>query len=97
MSKNHFPEDIDSFLDKFSESQLKQLHHKIIDRLNLQRKLQTLKAMSEFNPGDHISFDHSDTTYFGEVIKLNKKTVSIETEDGEFWNISPHVLTNHSN
>jgi len=37
-------------------------------------------------------FDESGNRVDGTVIRLNKKTVTIKTESGMEWRVSPHFL-----
>jgi hypothetical protein len=46
-----------------------------------------------FSPGDQVCFDlASRGKQFGTLVRFNKKTVTIITESGQQWNISPHLL-----
>jgi hypothetical protein len=49
--------------------------------------------MMEFNIGETVSFSppgRGEVT--GILVKYNKKTVTVLTEDGQKWNVSPHLL-----
>jgi hypothetical protein len=49
--------------------------------------------MLGFNLGERVSFQPDGRPeIFGIIIKYNKKTVSIITENGEHWNVSPVYL-----
>ena len=48
----------------------------------------------EFNVGDKVSFEPMDhDKQIGTLVKYNKKTVTVITEQGEHWNVSPHLLS----
>ncbi|MCP4481915.1 MAG: hypothetical protein GY817_03765, partial [bacterium] len=46
-----------------------------------------------FKKGEFVSFEHNNRYVIGIVIKINIKTVSVKTEDGEVWRVSPSFLT----
>ena len=49
--------------------------------------------MLEFRVGDRVSFDPDGRpTLFGVLVRYNKKTVTILTEGGEQWNVSPSLI-----
>lgn len=50
--------------------------------------------MMEFNVGEKVSFTPSGREeVIGILVKYNKKTVTVLTEDGQKWNVSPHLLS----
>jgi hypothetical protein len=49
--------------------------------------------MMTFNIGETVSFSppgRGELT--GILVKYNQKTVTVVTEDGQKWNVSPHLL-----
>ena len=51
------------------------------------------KEMMEFNVGERVAFHPpGQGVLVGLLIKYNKKTVTVLTEDGQKWNVSPHLL-----
>jgi len=46
-----------------------------------------------FHPGKKVSFVHKRQKIYGEVTKTNQKSVSVKTDDGHNWNVSPGLLT----
>ena len=49
--------------------------------------------MMQFNLGDNVSFEHSAYgLVFGTLVKFNKKTVTVITENQQKWNVSPRML-----
>jgi hypothetical protein len=50
--------------------------------------------MMQFSPGDHVCFEPPGRgKQFGTLVKHNKKTVTVITESGQKWNVSPHLLS----
>jgi hypothetical protein len=80
-------------IDKLSYDELVELNHKIVERLKFLDTMHTHKEMMRFNPGDQVCFDPPGREkQFGTLVKYNKKTVTVITESGQKWNISPHLL-----
>jgi len=53
----------------------------------------TYHALAKFSLGDKVSFtNNGGETVAGIVVRVNKKTVSIHTDDHQHWNVSPHLL-----
>jgi hypothetical protein len=49
--------------------------------------------MMQFHPGARVSFDSPrDERLSGTVMKFNRKTLTVVTDNGQRWNISPHLL-----
>ncbi|MBW2641561.1 MAG: hypothetical protein JRE10_15750, partial [Deltaproteobacteria bacterium] len=54
----------------------------------------THKEMMQFSPGDQVCFEAPGRNkQFGTLVKYNKKTVTVITESGQKWNVSPHLLS----
>lgn len=81
-------------IDSISYDDLIELNHKIVERLKFLDSMHTHKEMMQFSPGDQVCFElPSRGKQFGTLVKYNKKTVTIITESGQQWNISPHLLS----
>lgn len=88
------PAFIEREIPKLNEHQLRLLNQRIVERLKLMTKAKALNALSKFNLGDVVSFDHYDETIKGRITRINQKTVSVITEDDRHkWNVSPNFLT----
>ena len=81
-------------IDAMSYDELVALNHKIVERLKFLDSMHTHKEMMQFSPGDKVSFEPSGRgKQFGTLTKYNKKTVTVITESGQKWNVSPHLLS----
>ena len=50
--------------------------------------------LARFSVGNRVSFQNtSGERKAGVIIRLNKKTASIATDDGQQWNVHPSLLT----
>lgn len=80
-------------IDQLSEPELVDLNHRIVARLNLLRQLNAHASMLEFRIGEHVRFHpEGGPPVTGMITRYNKKTVSIVTEAGQRWNVSPQLL-----
>ncbi len=80
-------------IDSMSYDGLVALNHKIVARLKFLDSMHTHKEMMRFNPGDQVCFEPAGREkQFGTLVKYNKKTVTVITESGQKWNVSPHLL-----
>ena len=80
-------------INSLTEKELIDLNHRVIERLKFLESMRAHVEMMEFNVGDKVCFHSSgrDKTV-GILVKYNKKTVTVLTEDGQKWNVSPHLL-----
>lgn len=80
-------------IESMSYDELVKLNHRIVERLKFLDSVHTHQEMMQFSPGDQVSFDSPGRgKQFGTLIKFNKKTVTVVTESGQRWNVSPHLL-----
>ena len=81
-------------LEKLSEKELIELNNRIVERLKFLDSMRTHSKMMEFNVGEKVGFEPSGREKrIGVLVKYNKKTVTVVTEQGERWNVSPHLLS----
>ena len=80
-------------IDSMSYDELVELNHKIVEKLKFLDSMDTHKKMMQFSPGDQVCFEPSGRgKQFGTLVKYNQKTVTVITESGQKWNVSPHLL-----
>jgi len=81
-------------IDELSEKELIELNHRIVEKLKFLESVRRHKEMMEFNIGDKVSFSPPGREkQFGVLVKYNKKTVTVVTEEGDRWNVSPFLLS----
>jgi hypothetical protein len=81
-------------IDSMSYDELVKLNHKIVERLKFLDSMHIHKEMMQFSPGDKICFEPPGKgKQFGTLVKYNKKTVTVITESGQKWNVSPQLLS----
>jgi hypothetical protein len=80
-------------IDRLTESELTDLNHRIVARLRMFTQLRAHTSMLEFKIGERVSFESEDRRRItGILVRYNKKTVSLVTDDGHRWNVSPALL-----
>ena len=67
-------------IDLLTEAELLDLNHRIVERLKMLRQLRAHVNMLEFRGGERV------------LTRYNRKTVTVVTNDGHRWNVSPHFL-----
>lgn len=76
------------------EEDLRFLNRLVVERLKLIAQARSTALMSQFNTGDRVGFRSPSGEWKSGIIeKLNKKTVSILTDKGHRWNVSPGLLS----
>lgn len=84
---------IAEMIGKLGEEDLVFLNRTIIERLKLISQAKSTSMMARFNIGNRVKFQAPDGRHkTGIIIRLNKKTASIQTDDGGSWNVFPGFL-----
>src|SRR5262245_9998425 len=80
-------------IDKLTEAELIDLNNRIVARLRFLSQMRAHAQMLEFRVGDRVSFQPDGRpVLFGMLTRYNRKTVTVITEDGGHWNVSPTLL-----
>ncbi len=80
-------------LASMTEDELLALNRRIVERLKFLQQARAHAQMIEFQLGDRVSFEpEGRTAQFGVIIRYNRKTVTVLTEGGAQWNVSPSLL-----
>ncbi len=79
---------------RMNEDDLRFLNRVIVERLKLIGQARSTTMLARFSVGDRVGFQStSGERKVGVIIRLNKKTASIATDDGQQWNVHPGYLT----
>ena len=80
-------------IKNLDEEDLRFLNRLIVERLKLISQIRATTLMTSFTRGDRVAFqDSGGARVEGRVIRLNKKTVAILSDDGTRWNVAPGLL-----
>ena len=81
-------------IDTLTERELIDLNNRIVERLKFLSHMRAHAEMLEFSVGDRVSFRSAGR---GEVVgiltRYNRKTVTVITDDGQKWNVSPALIS----
>ncbi len=79
---------------RMNEEELRFLNRLIVERLKLIGQARSTAMLARFSVGDQVGFPStSGERKVGVITRLNKKTASIATDDGQHWNVHPGFLT----
>jgi hypothetical protein len=79
---------------KLSEDDLRFLNRLIVERLKLLNQARSTVMLAHFSVGDRVRFSAAaGNQKAGVIVRLNKKTASVCTDDGQHWNVHPGYLT----
>ena len=80
-------------IDDLSEAELVDLNHRVVERLRFLSQMRAHSQMLEFRIGDRVSFQPDGmASVVGMLTRYNPKTVTIITDDGQRWRVSPALL-----
>jgi hypothetical protein len=80
-------------IDRLTEAELIDLNNRVVARLQFLAQMRAHAHMLEFKIGDRVSFQpDGHRRLVGMLTRYNRKTVTVITEDGQRWNVSPRLL-----
>ncbi len=80
-------------VEKLSLEELIDLNRRVVRRIQYLASLKTRAQLDRFDVGDRVTFQCDGRAVSGVVIRVNRKTLSIHTDDHHHWNIHPKFLT----
>lgn len=84
---------IQSLLETCTQGDLTLINHYIVERVKQQQADNKAQIMAQFQAGDRVRFNNKDGELVEAiVVKPNKKTVSLMSDSGTKWNVSPELL-----
>lgn len=80
-------------IDRLTEAELIDLNRRIVERLRFLQPMRAHASMLQFSLGDRVTFDTDDgRRIVGTLMRYNKKSVTVFTDDQHRWNVSPSFL-----
>lgn len=80
-------------IERLSFEELVDLNRRVVRRIQYLASLKTRAQLDRFEVGDRVTFQSEGRAVVGVVIRVNRKTLSIHTDDHGHWNIHPKFLT----
>jgi hypothetical protein len=80
-------------IDQLTEAELVDLNRRIVERLRMLHQMHAHVRMLEFAIGERVSFQADPRGVVeGTLVRYNKKSVTVVTDNGEKWTVSPGFL-----
>lgn len=79
-------------INQLSESELVDLNRRIVERLRMIRQVAAHVQMLEFKIGERVWFRTDTRDVEGMLVRYNRKSVTVVTDAGERWTVSPGLL-----
>jgi len=80
-------------IDSLTEAELIDLNRRVVARLKFLQDMQAHAQMLDFSVGERVTFQPPGRPpVTGIIAKYNRKTVTVISEQGQQWNVSPTFL-----
>lgn len=80
-------------IDTLTEAELVDLNHRIVERLRFLHQMRAHAQMLAYRIGDRVTFQpEGRAPVVGMLVRYNRKSVTVITDDGQRWNVSPALL-----
>ena len=80
-------------IDRLTEEELVDLNNRIVERLRFLQHMRAHGQMLQFKIGDRVSFQpEGRPVVVGMLTRYNRRTVTVMTDSGQRWNVSPTLL-----
>lgn len=81
-------------IDKLTEAELIDLNNRGVARLKFLQQMRAHARMLDFSIGQRVAFQpEGHPPLKGVIAKYNRKTVTVITDNGQQWNVSPVFLS----
>ena len=81
-------------IDQLTKAELIDINHRIVERLRFLDQMRAHVEMLDFKIGDRVTFQPpGQGPLEGMLTRYNKKTVTVITDTGQKWNVSPTFLS----
>jgi hypothetical protein len=80
-------------IDRLNEAELIDLNNRIVERLRFLRQMRAHAEMLSFRIGERVTFQpEGRPPVTGMLTRYNRKSVTVITDDGQHWTVSPGLL-----
>lgn len=93
MEKEDIRHDVKSFIDIMDLDELVKLNSYIYKRIKFLAETKVMEKVQDFEILDKVSFfDGRGNIVKGTIVRLNKRSVTVKSENGTEWRVSPFLL-----
>src|SRR5438445_13857232 len=80
-------------INQLTEAELVDLNRRIVERLRMLHQMHAHVRMLEFHIGERVCFQGDQQKLIeGTLVRYNKKSVTVVTDEGGRWTVSPSLL-----
>lgn len=80
-------------IDRLTEAELVDLNNRIVARLRFLAQMRAHGHMLQFRIGERVAFEpEGQPTVVGTLVRYNRRTVTVVTDGGQRWNVSPVLV-----
>jgi len=80
-------------IDQLTEAELVDLNRRIVERLRMLHQMHAHVRMLEFHIGERVCFQGDQQKVIeGTLVRYNRKSVTVVTDEGGRWTVSPGFL-----
>ena len=83
-------------IENLSLKELVELHNKVARRMWELGRTELNAKLGEFQIGDPVSFQAEGKTITATVIRVNRKTLSVRSQEGYYFYVPPWAVTKTS-
>ena len=87
---------MDIQIENLSLKELVELHDKVARRMWELGRTELAAKLGEFQIGNPVSFQSEGKTITGTVIRVNRKSLSIRSQEGHYFYVPPWAVTKTS-
>ena len=78
---------------KFNDEELIDLNARLVEHMKLRHQARSQKALAKYHIGDRVQFkNHQGKLEKGTIIRINRKTITLHSDDHLNWKVSPSLL-----
>lgn len=81
-----------NLLPSLTMEELHEVNRKLTARLKLLHRAENMVGTAHFEEKERVCFVRNGKRVFGTVIRVNPQSLTIRTDDGGSWRISPSFL-----
>ena len=78
---------------KFNDEELVDLNARLVEHMKLRHQARSQMALAKYHAGDRVQFKNLQGKIVkGTIIRINRKTITLHSDDHLNWKVSPSLL-----